>query len=224
MRVHRILLSGGTGSRMGVQEPKQFLSLGGKPVLAWSAQTLENFPAPGNLVCVAPGEHMEQTQTILGIRWQVVCGGEDRHSSTLKGLDALVPDPEDLIFLHDAARPLITASEVQRLFDAMQGPVQAGSLTGPVHDTIVRIKDGGRLSAGIVPREQLRSVKTPQALRAVALPQLRMHNAAYTDLLGWAEAANLSAVLVESDPANIKLTTASDLRILEAMTRARPDS
>ncbi len=206
---------------MGAQEPKQFLLLAEKPVLAWSAQTLENWSAPGSLVCVAPEEHLAQTQSILSGRWTIVPGGDSRHSSTLKGLDALEPDPEDLVFIHDAARPLITQGEVQRLFEAMQGSVQVGSLTGPVHDTIVRIKDGGRLSAGIVPRDKLRCVKTPQALRAVALARLREHSGAYTDLLSWAEAANLQAILVDSDAANIKLTTAGDLRILESMARSQ---
>lgn len=201
---------------MGAEEPKQFLPLAGRPVLAWSASTLESWSLPGSLVCVAPQDHLERTKSILSAGWIVVAGGNSRHSSTLNGLDALDMEAEDLVFIHDAARPLITEREVQRLFDAMQGTAEIASLTGPVHDTIVKIKDG-EWSAGIVPREELRSVKTPQALRARALTRLRQHNAPYTDLLSWAEAASLPAVLVEADAANIKMTTAADLRILEAM-------
>lgn len=220
MKVHRILLSGGTGSRLAAAEPKQFLILGSKPVIRHSADTLEQWPVPGRLICAAPSEYVEKTQSILSGSWRVVSGGVSRHSSTLKSLEALgQTDDDDLILIHDAARPLITEAEVQRLRLAMEANphILIGSLVGLVHDTIVRAKDAGSRSAGIVPREELRSVKTPQVLRASALPALARHTADYTDLLSWAAEADLDALLVECDQANIKMTTAADLRILEAL-------
>lgn len=219
MIVHRILLSGGTGSRMGAEEPKQFLPLRGKPVLQHSAATLQHWKVPGRFVCVAPPEHMERTRSLLDPGWLLAPGGSNRHLSTLCGIDTLgTVDPDDLIFIHDAARPLITLAEIDRLACAMmETACLIGSLVSPVHDTIIRTKQDGRLAGGIVPRDELRSVKTPQALRARALTELRRFTAEFTDLLSWAAAAGLDAILVDSDPANLKMTTASDLRVLEAL-------
>lgn len=220
MNVHRILLSGGTGSRLGAKTPKQFLMLGSKPVLRHSADTLEHWSIPGSFICAAPAEHIEETQRNLSARWKVVSGGDSRHSSTLKALSALdQSNPEDLIFIHDAARPLITQAEIERLRLAMEEDpeILIGSLVGPVHDTIVRVRDNGTRSAGIVPRDELRSVKTPQALRVSALPALLHHSGEFTDLLSWAAQAGLESRLAQADSANIKMTTVADLRWLETL-------
>lgn len=218
MKNHIILLSGGSGSRMGAAEPKQFLKLGGIEVICHSARTLQKWSQDGELVCVAPPEWMEKTRTLLGSDWRVVSGGDTRHKSTLCGISALkAPAPGDVIYIHDAARPLITAAELNRLHEsfAAHPGMPISSLAGPVHETIARID--GDAFAGIVPRDELRAVKTPQAFRYSAWAALSGCTGEFTDLLSWAARAGLPAVLAEAGPANIKMTTQADLKQLEAL-------
>jgi len=226
MTVHRILLSGGTGKRVGAAVPKQFLQLAGVPVLCHSARTLRDWSLPGEFVVVAPEEHIDQTrQCLQSIECRITSGGETRHESTLAGIAMIRNEIAngDLILIHDAARPLITRIELDRLYQAMQNAeYAASSLVGPVSETIVRVQSGEPpLFDRIVPRGELRAVKTPQIFRAKFLDQMLGARGEFTDLLSWIGAAGLDAILVPCESSNIKLTSPEDLPLLETFARAR---
>jgi 2-C-methyl-D-erythritol 4-phosphate cytidylyltransferase len=215
---------------MGSEIPKQFLELGGEPVLRSSFRTLIRWRSDGRFYCVANGDFFRRTDEILNplrlqfnIRIEVIPGGATRHASTLAGIAALKDSaPSDLIFLHDAARPCITNEELDRLLEAFQDPtVEIASLVSPITDTVVR----GTPLPGIVTerlnREELFGVKTPQALRVSALEKLLSleESPDFTDLLSWGDAAGIRGHTILSGPHNVKLTGPGDIPIIEAILR-----
>ncbi|MBL8021314.1 MAG: 2-C-methyl-D-erythritol 4-phosphate cytidylyltransferase [Leptospirales bacterium] len=235
-KIHTILLSGGTGKRMGLETPKQFLQLAGKPVILHSAETLKQLAeTQGNLgqfVVIAPTEFITDTERALSSikdnfrgELRITSGGETRQESTLKGLRALdgVAVDNDLVLIHDAARPLISKSEVTRLCEELESnsDFEIASLVGPVAETIVSVNSNNQKALNQpVPRDALRAVKTPQALRWAAVKRLRSVHGEFTDLLSWAHAAGLAGLLVTCDPGNIKLTSPADLVLLESLIAA----
>lgn len=213
---------------MGIETPKQFLTLANKPVIVHSAQTLGHLDFAGNrilgeMIVIAPSEYQEATRAALGsLECRITSGGETRQESTLSGLAALdgIANGEDIVLIHDAARPLITPQEVKRLCDGLESnpDFDIASLVGPVSETIVSVQPNSAAHLDQpVPRDTLRAVKTPQALRWKIVDRLREFHGDFTDLLSWAHAAGLPGLLVPCDPANIKLTSPADLPLLESL-------
>lgn len=251
--VHFLLLSGGTGSRMGAGRPKQFLQLGNRPVLRHSLDTFLAWtpkdPSVQRALCVvvAPVDHRDETTHLLaqiaGLRVilsepdsgeatgrvaeksesvaRIVDGGADRHQSTLRGLRALAPNMSDgdAVFIHDAARPLIEAGELDALSRAVfaDGSCGIASLAGPVTETIVKGKSLPGAFEHSVDRGEYFAIKTPQALSTAVLRRLEAITGNFTDLLTWGEAAGICGELVPAGPRNIKLTHAADLPYLESL-------
>lgn len=217
MNLHCILLSGGTGERMAAGKPKQFIELLGIPVLRWSALTLSNF-SKRRLTVVAPANLLAETRSMLeGIESVVVPGGSTRHDSTLCGIRSIAKEihlQSDIVLIHDAARPVIRHAELSRLCDLFKDEtILCSSLVGPIVETIVQSRDG-KTSDGIADRDQLRAVKTPQALRANALRALLEVEGNFTDLLSWAHATGLKAGLALAEETNVKLTSQGDLDLM----------
>ena len=235
MKAHFILLSGGSGSRMKISRPKQFLEMCGKPVILYSAETFANWNSHGNFICVANPEYLKDTEAVLEpIRsrlagekrfFNVVPGGSSRQESVRKGMQALSGHTEknDLLFFHDAARPLLLEEELERLFSSFQEnhSIEIASLVSPVSETLIR---GNRLPGKMMEsldRNEIFSVKTPQVLRVSSADRLTDDSSEYTDLLTWGEASGILGHLVESDSSNIKLTNPSDLEVLESILEKR---
>ena len=243
MKFHIILLSGGSGVRVGGEIPKQFLELAGRPVLAHSLDSFVRWEKCGSIVLVARMDLMSATKTLaddvirnagrepgkktgLGI---VVSGGATRHASTLCGLGAVQDyvEPNDVFLVHDAARPLVENSELDRLADYMADlsrPV--ASLVAPISDTIVRRQGDSDLPVLMserLERSELFAVKTPQALRVRTAWKLKEipEEDSFTDLLSWAEAAGIKGGLVQAGACNHKLTTKEDLPFLEFLLERR---
>ncbi len=232
MQVHFILLSGGTGSRVGEALPKQFLSLKGRPVLSHSTEAILSWPHTATLVLVSHPDFVEETRDVgentlsrceREVPLLVVEGGDSRHASTLAGIQALKDRyaPEDLIFIHDSARPFLQRSELDQLLERFRRDPSAevASLVSPIPETVIRAEQGGEWMRETLDREEIYVVKTPQALRCSSLGRLLLtpEKRSFTDLLRWAEAAERSCALVEAGPFNIKITTREDLIRLEAM-------
>jgi len=227
MALHCIVLSGGTGSRLGLEIPKQFLEIAGEPLLSRSFRSLLAWNRNGNFVCVAHPDFIEQSRSVLAplcdefqITITFVAGGTSRHASTLCGIDAIQPSvaDDDLILIHDGARPLLTKDELDRLVDAFDDPaVGIASLASPITDTVVR----GRGLPGVMierlDRSELFSIKTPQAFRASLLASLLgvPESERLTDLLSWGEEAGILGTLVRAGDGNIKLTHRSDIALIE---------
>jgi 2-C-methyl-D-erythritol 4-phosphate cytidylyltransferase len=222
-RILGLVPAAGTGQRMGVDRPKQYLSLGSRTLLERSVECLL---ADGRvervLVVVAPGDPRAAS---LGLppRCEVRdIGAGSRAASVLAGLTALseVAGPGDWVLVHDAARPCLEAADLARLIDAVQGDDAGGLLAIPLGDTLKRGR-GGRVDATVDRRELWRAL-TPQFFRlGVLLPAMRARPdpEAFTDESAAVEATGRSPLLVTGSADNIKVTTPADLPLAEAILR-----
>jgi 2-C-methyl-D-erythritol 4-phosphate cytidylyltransferase len=211
-----IVVGAGEGARLGADRPKAFVGLGDRVLLAHSVQLLDDHPALDGIVLVVP-EGWEEPASLLAddlVAGKVaasVAGGATRAQSVAAGLEA-VPDDADLILVHDAARPFVSAELVSRVLEAL---AQAdGAVPGvPLTDTIKRHHAG--MVVETPDRSQLVAVQTPQAFRGAVLRRAYAQPAAVlaaaTDCASLVEAAGGRVAVVEGDPANIKITTREDL-------------
>jgi len=215
-----LIVAAGRGSRFGGPLPKQYAPLGGQPVLR---RTLEVFQATPGIdriqVVIALGDEEHYRSAIAGFDLpRPVLGGSSRQQSVLKGLEALAPQPPDLVAIHDAARPFVRVSDIIGCLEAV-GPGVDGAVLGvPLADTLKKVDDSGAL-VGTVPRAGLWRAQTPQVFRFAKL--LAAHrsaaslaideSSALTDDAAVAEQAGLRIVVVEGHDDNRKITTADDM-------------
>ena len=214
-----IVVAAGSGSRAGAGVSKQWRKVAGKPVARWS---VEAFLAAGarTVVAVVPETEMDVARTILGDLPKVILtpGGETRAQSVTRGLAAL-SDADEVVMVHDAARPFLNIAHVQALLEALKD-VDGAILALPVADTVKR-----ELAANIetAPRDGLWRAQTPQAFRTAPL------KAAYaawsdaqapTDDAGVMEAVGGIVRLVPGDPMLFKLTYPEDFAMAERLAGA----
>ena len=222
MNFHFILLAGGSGLRAGGELPKQFQLRNGRSMFSWSLQTYLSWPQSAGVVIVSHRDHLERCQQTLNelvdsqkrrsFPVQVVVGGNTRQESSLAGIKAtqLFCQADDILFIHDAARPFLEEEELTamaRVFTA-EPECQVASLVAPVSETIVR---GSGLPGELMeclPRSELFAVKTPQGVRVSALSALLAAEpvAEHTDLLNWGAVAGLAARLIPAASSNRKVT------------------
>ena len=211
-----VIVAAGSGNRAG--GPKQWRSLGGKPVARWSLEAMLAAGAIEAVVVVPPGGEIEADRAFAGLSgWKAVAGGADRAASVRNGLAALKAGDDTPVLVHDAARPFLTGGHIQTLLDALPG-WDGAILALPVADTLKR-GEGGRI-AGKADRDGLWRAQTPQAF---PLGTLRNAYAALPD--GFVATDEASAVeagggrvrLVEGDARLMKLTWPEDFAMAEAL-------
>lgn len=209
-----IVVAAGTGSRFG--GAKQFEPLGGRRVLDWSLAAAASV-ADGIVVVTADGTGAAgaaMASGAPGVPVSVVRGGDSRSASVRAGL-AAVPSDADVIVVHDAARPLASADLFERVVLSVRDGADAVIPGIDVVDTI------RRRSGGVVDRDELVAVQTPQAFRADALRAAHASRGEATDDASLVEAAGGAVVVVTGESDNRKITTSSDLVIAEALVRDR---
>ncbi len=231
-----IVLAGGTGSRARLEShgdvAKQFVELGGKPLLAWSLDSLSKYPGISDLVLVLPPDAHEgldtyRTHVSVGVQLIVTTGGATRRDSTLAGLRAWTSTPdyraEAPILIHDGARPFVTSDLIERLLQALE--THSGAIpTLRVSDTLKQIvSDETALVVQSGPdRNQLVTVQTPQAFRGFAIVDAHERvekdkpDQEFTDDASILEWAGGACVGVDGDPRNIKVTAPQDWDRAEA--------
>lgn len=214
MTFHAIIVAGGSGSRSGGK--KQWMTLGGKPVLDWSVEAFAQAGA-GHIVVVVPTEDFDAARARYSTMAKVVAGGSVRAASVGNGLDALIAiaDLNDIVMIHDAARPLLKPHHIKVLHDKLQ-TVDAAILALPVTDSLKRGDDGLIIDAPS--RDNLWRAQTPQAFRLgdIAEAYSTWTAGLATDEATVAAAAGINVALVEGDPHLHKLTYPSDFALLEA--------
>ena len=215
-----VIVAAGKGLRAGGTMPKQFADWRGKPLVRHSAEAFARLGARPIVVAVPADALVQARQVLSGIdSVQVVSGGPSRRESVARALDALAPAGPAMVLIHDAARPDLPRSVVERLLGALA--TQPGAIPGlPVVDSIA-VAAGG-LMASAARREELRRVQTPQAFRyADILAAHRAWNGAADagDDAQVARAAGLPVAMVEGDERLRKLTFAEDFRTGGGMIR-----
>lgn len=220
-----IIVAGGKGLRMGSDVPKQFLPVGGVPVLMRTiSRFAEAVPGIGIILVLPESQHgywdslcREHSFTVSHT---VVNGGDTRFASSRNGLMAIPADAQGLVGIHDGVRPFVSAEVICRCYDAARSHGAAIPVM-PVTDTLRLVSpDGGGHN---VLRSDYRVVQTPQvfdislARRAFDRP----YSESFTDDASVVEAAGHRVTMVEGNRENIKLTTPFDLKIAESLLNAR---
>jgi len=208
-----LLLAAGSGERLGVGRPKAFVELAGRPMLEWSLAALRAAGVTDIVVALPPG-----VPAPAGVRG--VPGGAARSASVRA---ALAEVSADVVLVHDAARPLVTPDVFARVADALSG-ADCAIAAARVADTVKEADASGTVVATL-DRSRLWAVQTPQAFRrdvlARALDVSEDVLARATDDAWLVERAGGSVRVVETSPANFKVTTPHDLRLAEILLRER---
>lgn len=220
MKTVAIIVAGGSGTRFGAELPKQFLELGGKPILMRSIEAFANSGnCPVDVIVTLPSDQIDLWQRLcdrygFDVPHRVVPGGETRWHSVKHALDSMGDVNEvDIIAVHDGVRPMVTADVICRTIEA----VRRDGAAIPV----VALNDSVRQVVGeashALDRSTLRAVQTPQAfdarllLDAYSLP----YQPTFTDDASVVEQLGHPITLVEGDPHNLKITRPMDLALAE---------
>ena len=215
-----IVLAAGAGRRLGADEPKAFLSIGGRPILAVAAAAAAASGAVDELIVTVPEGFEDRARSCvegLGIPCTVVPGGDSRQASLRAALGAL-RDGIELVAVHDAARPFAPPALFASVLEAIDDETDGAIPVLPIADTVKRVEDG--VVVATVPREELALAQTPQAFRLTALRAAHDRAAAagleVTDDAQALEAAGCLVRAIPGDPMNVKITTMLDLARAEA--------
>ena len=212
MHVTAIVAAAGSGSRVGGPVPKQFLAIGSQTILQKSLSAFLAHPQVNDVILVVPAR--TSVELAVGDRVRVVHGGARRQDSVANGFDA-VSSSSEVVLVHDAARPFVSADVITRAIGAA-AEHGAAIVALPVTDTVkqVTIEEGRTVIAGTIPRESIYLAQTPQAFRRDVLAQavaVGRGGASATDEAALAELAGFPVHIVEGEAANVKITTAEDL-------------
>lgn len=218
MRRTVVIVAGGKGLRMGTDIPKQFLPVGGMPVLMRTINAFHNFDADMDIILVLPSDQQGYWSELCReysfcTPHRIADGGETRFHSVRNGL-ALAAD-EGLIAVHDGVRPFVTAEVIERCF-AEAEQKKAVIPVIPVVDTVRQLVDVGSVT---VSRDLYRLVQTPQTFDAALLKEAyrQPYTPHFTDDASVVEAFGHEVTLVEGCRENIKITTQFDLKVAEAI-------
>jgi 2-C-methyl-D-erythritol 4-phosphate cytidylyltransferase len=233
LRYWLVLPAAGRGKRLGSATPKQYLTLAGRSVLEWALQPFLQDPHCEAAVIAVSAEdsHWRAVRSRLGRPVHEVEGGAERSDSVLAALRRLkemgVADQE-WVLVHDAARPCVSTAEVSALCQAVwQTESEGGLLALPLADTLKRgsLQAGQVYAEGTPSREGLWRALTPQMFRLGTLLQAieaaRVAGRVPTDEAQAMEWQGVSALLVAGEATNIKVTTPSDLTLVEGVLSQR---
>ena len=244
---HAILPTGGTGSRLGGETPKQLRVLAGKPMLAFALEALIATPEIESIwVGVSPSMHaagdfaafQESSSALLNTKpnYFLPTGGPSRQETVLNTLrvmlDADIPG-EDWILVHDAARPGITSESIQDLIhgvlDADTGnPFHGGILAMPAADTLKLAAASGQSIESTISREAVWQAQTPQMFRLAdlyaALESAVSDRAAVTDEASAIERLGGKPLLIKGSTRNFKVTHQADWELMERVLRQQDSS
>lgn len=226
-----VVPAAGQGSRFGAAVPKQYASLLGQPLLAWTLRSLLAEPSLVGIVVALAGHDLHWPGLGLASdpRIRTCPGGDRREVSVANALDSLagVAAETDWILVHDAARPCLRHDDLQALFTSLEDDPVGGLLAVPLSDTLKRA-DAAACVETTVPREALWRALTPQMFRfgllRRALALCAERGRAVTDEASAVECLGLRPRLVRGHADNIKVTNPEDATLAEAILRARPQS
>jgi 2-C-methyl-D-erythritol 4-phosphate cytidylyltransferase / 2-C-methyl-D-erythritol 2,4-cyclodiphosphate synthase len=234
MHATAIIAAGGRGRRLGAAVPKQLLDLGGRPMLQWSLDAFLASERVRDVIVVGPPEWVDAPPPCLrrpGVR--LVPGGDRRQDSVANGFDA-VSEASEVVLIHDAARPFVESKTIERAIDAAAESgaavvaVQARDTVkwSPADDSlrgIDAVDQTHRVVERTMARESVFLAQTPQAFRRAVLADavaLGRGGAEGTDEASLAEQAGHRVRIVTGSVRNMKVTTAEDLAMAEALVRA----
>jgi 2-C-methyl-D-erythritol 4-phosphate cytidylyltransferase len=215
---YAIIVAGGKGERMQTAQPKQFINIGGKPLLMHTLMAFSRFDINLEIILVLPDGQIKNWGQIckkyhFNVRHQVIAGGPERFHSVKSGIKLV--ETESLVAVHDGVRPLLSLDLIKRVFEAA---AKYGAAV-PCIEVRESLREINGVSSIPVDRHVLRLIQTPQCFRSDML--IDAYNISYqpkfTDDATVVENAGHKIHLVEGDPLNIKVTLPMDLVIAESL-------
>jgi 2-C-methyl-D-erythritol 4-phosphate cytidylyltransferase len=220
-----LIPAAGTGVRVGAAAPKQYIAMAGRTMLYHSLRCVAVTPIQTLFVVLSPDDKAFAAQDWSDFEGRIeplYCGGATRRDSVLNGLVAAMDavDADDWVLVHDAARPCLPRSDLERLIDEASSDPVGGLLALPVAETVKRAaKDeaGVERVAATEDRSQLWLAQTPQMFRAgLLIEALRAAGSSVTDEASAVEKLGLRPRLVTGSRRNLKVTYPGDVAIAEA--------
>jgi 2-C-methyl-D-erythritol 4-phosphate cytidylyltransferase len=221
---HVLIPAAGAGSRMRNETPKQYLPLLGRPLIEYALRVFLTSPRISSVTVVLSADDNYWNNHLAGFTGNaclkvVRCGGATRSETVLNGLldmEATI-SAEDWVLVHDAARPGLTSSLLDKLLDALQDDPVGGLLAIPLADTLKRA-DAAQRVAATEPRDSLWQAQTPQMFRFGLLKRALIEAGGKpTDEAQAVEALGHRPKLVPGELRNLKITYPEDLLLAEAV-------
>ena len=215
-----IIVAGGKGLRMGSDIPKQFLPIGGKPVLMRTLERFREYSADLQIILVLPEAQQDYWQELcrkynFEVEYQLANGGQTRFHSVQNGL-ALVPDDaEGVVGVHDGVRPFPSIEVISNCYET----ARTAKAVIPVIPVVETVRHLSPLTSITVPRDEYRLVQTPQTfdIQLLKAANRQPYNDGFTDDASVVESYGHAITLVEGNRENIKITTPYDIVVAEAV-------
>ncbi len=220
MQKYVIIVAGGKGLRMGGAIPKQFLEVKGEPILMRTIDRFLAYDSSISVRLVLPESHFAYWREMcekyqFSTPHTLVLGGETRFHSVLNGLNSIHPTERAVVAVHDGVRPFVSVETIDATFTTA---AEKGVAVPVVHsvDSLRKVNEVGSES---VDRSLFRLVQTPQTFQYDILKKSyeQTYRDTFTDDASVVEAAGFAIQLVEGNRENLKITTAYDMKIAEAL-------
>lgn len=213
---YALIVAGGKGLRMGTDLPKQFLPIGGKPVLMRTLEAFYRYSSEIQLILVLPHSQQDYWRELCAkydftLPHRVADGGETRFHSVKNGLAVIQGD--GLVAVHDGVRPFVSQDVIARCYELAETGKAVVPVVGVV-ETVRQINENGSVT---VDRERYKLVQTPQTFDVGLLKKAyeQSYTSTFTDDASVVEALGVSVCLTEGNRENVKITTPFDLKLAE---------
>ena len=215
-----IIVAGGKGLRMGSDIPKQFLPIGGKPVLMRTIERFRAYSADLQIILVLPEAQQDYWRQLceqyhFQVQYQLANGGETRFHSVQNGLALIPDDAQGVVGVHDGVRPFPSVEVIRNCYETAREK-KAVIPVIPVVETVRHLEGEGSVT---VPRGDYRLVQTPQTfdIQLLKAANRQPYNDGFTDDASVVESYGYQITLVEGNRENIKITTPYDMLVAEAL-------
>lgn len=222
MKTVAIITAAGQGKRMG--SPKQFIKIGGRPMLWWTLSVFQKTKAIDEIILVVNAEEKNQTK---GFKFskikKVVAGGRERQDSVNNGLKAL-PENTEIVVIHDGARPLVTAGMIEAAIH--QAKKHGAAVVGvPVKDTIKLVNPKPGTVNRTLQRDRVWAAQTPQVFKRDLIMRAyqKYGKQKVTDDAMLVEKMGKPVKMLMGSYLNLKITTPDDLLLAEALLGKKTD-
>ena len=218
MKKYIIIVAGGSGSRMGLVTPKQFLELLGLPILMHTLKKFQQSIDDGEIILALPEKEQNTWQALcekhhFDVPHQIVNGGDSRFHSVQNALQKV--NEKSIVAIHDGVRPLVSETVIKNCIKSAE-KIGTAIPTLPIHDSIRKIYDNG---SQITDRNKFVLVQTPQCFQSEVILKAyqQEYQNSFTDDASVVEQLGHNIYLEEGNKENIKITTPEDLKIAEVL-------